>query len=79
MSDVKFFFLSLFFTSLLWLPANADCGALPKAGQFISYTIEAKPADGSLSLEVSLSFRLAGIRTAELILSLRVGGAKKFV
>jgi predicted metalloprotease with PDZ domain len=61
-------FLSLILTLALPLPAVADCETLPASGRFLAYTISPIITDDTLSLEVTVSFRLPGVKKTSLIL-----------
>jgi predicted metalloprotease with PDZ domain len=54
-------------TFFLSMVVVADCGPLPKAGPFVSYTIQPKFVENGLTLDVVLAFRISG-RSATLIL-----------
>jgi len=48
--------------------AAADCKSEPASGRFLAYTIEPSIADGSISLNVTVSFRLPGSKGTRLVL-----------
>jgi hypothetical protein len=56
--------------------ANADCRDDPKSGDFLSYSIEPRLTESGLALDVALNFRLAGARSATLILPSEWEGQK---
>jgi predicted metalloprotease with PDZ domain len=55
-------------TIALVVSAVADCGSQPGSGRFLVYTIKPVIAEGSLSLDVTVSFRLPGSRSTRLVL-----------
>lgn len=74
---MRLFFILPLLGLALSVPAVADCATLPKAGPFLAYTIEPKLVDGSLSLEVLVSFRLTSTKTTELNLPSEWQGQKE--
>ncbi len=73
---MKVFFVLLFVSVAFSVPGRADCRAIPKTGEFLYYTIEPQPADGGLTLDVSLAFRTKGSET-ELLLPSEWQGQKE--
>lgn len=69
------FLLILTITSAV--SAVAGCGPEPRSGRFLAYVIEPVIADGSLSLNVTVSFRLPGSKGARLVLPSEWQGQKE--
>ena len=69
------FFLNL--TIILTASAAAGCGSEPASGRFLAYTIEPVIADGSLSLDVMVNFRLPGSKGTRLVLPSEWQGQKE--
>jgi predicted metalloprotease with PDZ domain len=76
MLHVKSFALSVILVLGVGLPALADCGSLPLSGRFLAYSIHPIIADGSLSLEVTVRFRLPAAKGTSLILPSEWHGQK---
>ncbi len=73
---LKFLCFSLILALAPRVSATAQCGPFPKSGTFLSYAVEPKPAVDSLTLEISVSFRLSGSKATELILPFEWEGQK---
>jgi predicted metalloprotease with PDZ domain len=56
--------------------ANAECLDAPKSGDFLAYSVEPILSESGLTLNVVLSFRLTGARSATLILPSEWEGQK---
>ena len=67
----------LILTILLTASAAAGCGSEPASGRFLAYTIEPVIADGSLSLDVTVNFRLPGAKGTRLVLPSEWQGQKE--
>lgn len=68
--------VALFFALFCCNSLAIECGSPPKSGRFISYVIEPKPSDDSLSLDVTVRFRVGGARTIDLVLPSEWEGQK---
>jgi predicted metalloprotease with PDZ domain len=74
---LKLVCIFLLLTIVLTASAAADCRPEPASGRFLAYTIEPAIADGSLSLDVTVSFRLPGSKGTRLVLPSEWQGEKE--
>ena len=65
---MKLFGFALIFPIVLTASAVAGCRPEPASGRFLAYTIEPAITDGSVSLNVTVSFRLLGSNGMRLVL-----------